>query len=109
MQHLILCDSLVRSLGSSTLCSSVLPRGHRGQDPSDLTPHRHEHLGFISDRAHVAACSQKVLAFVSHGAEKFYLSVCFLFSALPAFHLPPCCSSIFSGLVASRGRLFKLD
>lgn len=31
------------------------------------------------------------------------------FSDLPAFHLPPCCSSIFSGLVASRGSLFKPD
>lgn len=70
MQHLILCDSAVRSLGSSAVYSAALPRGHRGQDPSDLTPHRHEHLGFISDRADVAACRQKVLAFVLSRAEK---------------------------------------
>lgn len=40
-------DSTDRSLGSSALHRSVLPRGHRGQDPLDLTPHRHEHMGFI--------------------------------------------------------------
>lgn len=50
MQHVIWCDSAVGSHGSSTLRCSVLPWGHRGQDPSDLTPHRHEHMGFISER-----------------------------------------------------------
>ena len=46
-------------------------RGHTGQDPSDLTPHRHEHLGVIRDRAHVAECWQNnVLVFVWNRTEE---------------------------------------
>lgn len=73
----------------------------QGQDLSDLTPRRHQHLGFISDQARVAACGQGVLAFcLSRWRENLLL---FFFSPpdLPAFHLPPRCSSIFGGLAAS--------
>lgn len=73
----------------------------QGWDLSDLTPRRHQHLGLISDRAHVAACGRGVLAFcLSRWKEKLLL---FFFSLpdLPAFHLPPRCSSIFGGLAAS--------
>lgn len=86
----------------SLVLHSLLPSGAmQGWDLSDLTPRRHQHLGFISDQAHVAACGQGVLAFcLSRWREKLLL---FFFSPpdLPAFHLPPCCSSIFGGLAAS--------
>lgn len=59
MQHLIWCDSAVRSRGSLALHSSALTRGHRGRDPSGLTPRRQQHLGFISHRGHTAADRQK--------------------------------------------------
>lgn len=93
MQHVIWCDSAVGSHGSSTLRCSVLPWGHRGQDPSDLTPHRHEHMGFISEREPVwLHADKKVLAFVSDKKKSCYsLPVSFLllylhFMCLPAAH-----------------------
>lgn len=39
---------------------TALPGGQRGQHPSDVTPHRQEHMGFISEGTHVVACRWNV-------------------------------------------------
>lgn len=83
---------------------------HREWRSRDLTPHSHRHLEFISPQVCAAARRQKVLdsGWCRDFATFATFATVFSFD-LPAFHLPPCCSSIFSGLVASRGSLFKLD
>lgn len=88
-------------------CSSEVLLGHQEWHSWDLTPHSHWHLEFISPQVYAAARRQKVLDSVWCRDFATFTTV-FSFD-LPAFHLPPCCSSIFSGLVASRGSLFKLD
>lgn len=64
------------------------PGGHGGRDLSDLTPRRHEHLALISDRAHVAALRQGVLAFVFHWGEKLQPSFGSLLIYLHFIRLP---------------------
>lgn len=81
---------------------SELPRGQRGLDPSDSTPHSHQHLGFISewllaDKRSRSSLEQK---------RKLATFNQFFFSPLPAFHRPPCRSSIFTGLAAKGGGVF---
>ena len=70
MQHLILCDSAVRSHGSSTLYSSVLPEATEGRTLQI------QHLPDVNTwdllviKPMWLHADQKVLAFVSNRAEK---------------------------------------
>ena len=96
--------------GPQPCTTHCCPKGHGGQDPSDLTPHMHEHMGFISEWTHVVLHADKRSWALSWTKKKSCSSLPVSFcSSLPAFHLPSCGSSIFRALVGSWGSLLKLD